>query len=113
MSDESQSESDGVQAKPEAGPFQPYMPKATGPGFPPDWSGSFPASSLRRIVRSATVEDAGVQATTEAVILLHSIRRILIWMLVIIPMVAAALIITLTVLSDTAEPACTSIYSCR
>ncbi|MFJ8962063.1 hypothetical protein ACIRG5_22010 [Lentzea sp. NPDC102401] len=47
-------------------------------------------------------------------ILLHSIRRILMWMLVIVPTVGAALFIALVVMENTAEPApCTSIYSCR
>ncbi len=51
-----------------------------------------------------------MQATTEAVVLLHSIRRTLVWMLAIIPITAGALL----VLGDTADPApCTSLYDCR
>lgn len=114
MPDEPQTSSDESQVNSEVGPYQPYVSKETGPGTGPDWSGSYPAASLRRIRASATTEEAGVQATTEAVILLHSIRRILMWMLVIIPVTAAGLIIALAVVSGTAEPeSCTSIYSCR
>ncbi|WP_167969817.1 hypothetical protein [Lentzea indica] len=114
MSDEPQTAPDESQINSEVGPFQPYVSKATGPGTGPDWSGSYPAESLRRIRASSTAEEAGVQATTEVVILLHSIRRILMLMLVIIPIIAAALVITLIVVSETTGPApCTSIYSCR
>ncbi len=114
MSDESQTASDEPQVSPEVGPFEPYVSKTTGPGTGPSWSEPYAAASLRRIRASATIEEAGVQATTEAVILLHSIRRILMWMLVIIPAIAAALIIVLVAVSESAEPApCTSIYSCR
>jgi hypothetical protein len=113
VSDEPPTETDKSQVNPEFGPFRPYQPKESGPGTGPDWTGSYPASSLRRIRKSATVEEAGVQATTEVVILLHSIRRMLMWVLVIIPIVAGALLITLVAVSGSAEPACSSLYSCR
>ncbi|MFD4636650.1 hypothetical protein ACFWN2_05000 [Lentzea sp. NPDC058436] len=80
---------------PEVGPFQPFVQQATGPGTGPDWKSRLPAASLRRIRASATTEEAGVQATTEAVIVLHSIRRILMWSLVITPGFAAAAVIGL------------------
>lgn len=112
MSDESQTAPEKPQSD-EEGPFKPYVSKATGPGTGPDWSEGYPAESLRRIRASATVEEAGVQATTEAVILLHSIRRMLMWTLVIIPIIAVGLGITMIVLANASEPACTSIYSCR
>lgn len=119
MSDDSQTVPDAGSAVPEKprseeGPFKPYVSKSTGPGTGPDWSEAYPAASLRRIRASATVEEAGVQATTEAVILLHSIRRMLMWTLVIIPIIAIGLGITMIVLSNAAEPArCSSICSCR
>ena len=114
MSDEPQSVPEKPQVKSEVGPFQPYVSKEAGPGTGPSWSEAYPAASLRRIRASATIEEAGVQATTEAVILLHSIRRILMWMLVILPAIATAVIIALVAVGDAAEPAsCTSIYSCR
>lgn len=106
--------SDEPKADPVAGAFELQVQKESGPGTGPDWTGSYPADSLRRVRAAATTEEAGVQATTEAVILLHSIRRILMWMLVIVPTVGAALFIALVVMANTAEPApCTSIYSCR
>lgn len=103
-----------ASSQPEVGPFKPFVSKGRGPGSGPAWSEPYPAESLRRIRASATVEEAGVQATTEVVILLHSIRRMLIWTLVIIPLLAAGLVITLIAVSSAAEPApCTSIYGCR
>jgi hypothetical protein len=114
MSDEPQSASEESSARSEAGPFQPHVSKETGPGSGPDWTEAYPAASLRRIRAAATIEEAGVQATTEAVILLHSIRRILMWMLVILPAIATAVIIALVAVGDGSGPAsCTSIYSCR
>lgn len=98
----------------EQGPFKPYVSKETGPGTGPDWSGDYAKESLRRIRASATVEEAGVQATVEVVILLHSIRRMLLWALVIIPLVAVGLWITMVVIASGSEPSsCTSVYSCR
>ncbi|ANZ37446.1 hypothetical protein BBK82_16725 [Lentzea guizhouensis] len=99
MSDNSDAST--ASAHTEQGPFAPYVSKATGPATGPDWMGSYPAQSLRRIRASATVEEAGVQATTEAVVLLHSIRRMLMWTLVIVPMIAAGLAITMIVVSGT------------
>lgn len=87
-------------ADPEVGPYQPYVSRRTGPGTGPDWMGAFPAASLRRIRASASVEEAGVQATTEVVILLHSIRRFLLWMLVIVPVASTALLIGLILLGS-------------
>ncbi|MGW6928538.1 hypothetical protein ACWGE0_00655 [Lentzea sp. NPDC054927] len=106
--------SDEPEIDPEVGAFQPYVQKRTGLGTGPDWKNPYPAASLRRIRASATVEEAGVQATTEAVILLHSIRRILMSMLVIIPVAAAALFITLMIVDNASTPApCSSIYTCK
>ncbi|MEV6241736.1 hypothetical protein [Lentzea sp. NPDC051838] len=113
MPDEPEVAADQTQVDP-ADAFRPIAQKEAGPGTGPDWSGTYPAASLRRIRAAATTDEMGVQATTEVVILLHSIRRILMWMLVIVPVAAAALIIALTVVGDSAEPApCSSIYSCR
>jgi hypothetical protein len=100
--------------EPQAGAFELRVQKEKGVGTGPDWSGSYPTDSVRRIQAATTIEEAGVQATTEAVILLHSIRSILMWMLVIIPILGAAAFITLLVIANAAEPAtCTSIYNCR
>ncbi|MFD5831479.1 hypothetical protein [Lentzea sp. NPDC060358] len=79
------------------GPFAPYISRRTGPGTGPDWARMWPSESLRRIRASASVEDAGVQATTEAVILLHSVRRLLMWNLVLLPSFAAASLIALLI----------------
>lgn len=87
-------------AESEFGPYSPYVSRRTGPGSGADWLGEFPDASLRRIRASASVEEAGVQATTEMVILLHSIRRILMWMLVIVPVVSLVLLIGLIALGS-------------
>ncbi|MET9627472.1 hypothetical protein ABZX92_08405 [Lentzea sp. NPDC006480] len=113
MPDEPQIESAEPEATSADSPFQLSVQKDAGPGTGPDWSGTYPVASLRRIRAAATTEEAGVQATTEAVILLHSIRRILMWMLVIIPIVATAVIIVLVVGDSAESKPCTSIYSCR
>ncbi|MCG8926826.1 hypothetical protein [Lentzea sp. CC55] len=92
------------------GPFKPYVQQEAEHG--PMWNNGLPEASLRRIRASATVEEAGVQATTEAVILLHSIRRTLIWTLIIVPLTVLGLLITIVAVGG--EPtACTSVYSCR
>ncbi|SER77038.1 hypothetical protein [Lentzea albida] len=102
-----------MSEEPQAGAFELRVQKERGVGTGPDWSSSYPADSVLRIQAAPTVEEAGVQATTEAVILLHSIRRILMWMLVIIPVLGAAAFITLLVIANAADPAaCTSIYNC-
>lgn len=98
----------------EQGPFKPYVSKETGPGTGPDWSGSYAKESLRRVRASASVEEAGVQATVEAVILLHSIRRMLLWALVVVPLLAVGLWITMVAIASGSESSsCTSAYSCR
>ncbi|NUT53670.1 MAG: hypothetical protein HOV94_41235 [Saccharothrix sp.] len=79
------------------GPFQPYVSDYQGaPGTGPNWNQVFVRASLHRIRHSPTVAEAQAQAATEAVVLLHSIRRILIWTLVIIP--AAVLVLAVVLL---------------
>lgn len=51
----------------------------------PSWSTAYAANTLARIRRADSVETATAQAVTEVAILLHSIRRVLIWPAVIIP----------------------------
>ena len=73
------------------GPFQPSVSEYHGtPGTGANWKHHFAQASLNRIGNSPSVEDAQAQATTEAVVLLHSIRRILIWTLVIVPVLLVA-----------------------
>lgn len=103
MSEDPQVVSDAVPAEPgqdPQGPFAPFVSKRTGPGTGPDWVGVWPEASIRRIKASATVEEAGVQATTEVVILLHSIRRMLMWNLVILPLVAVGVLIVMLVVAS-------------
>lgn len=74
--------------------FQPAMSgNDDGPGSGAPWHQPFVKASLHRIRSSATVEAASVQATTEVVVLLHSIRRILIWTAVIIPAALLAVVL--------------------
>lgn len=79
----------------------------------PSWYPTFAEGSLKRINEAGTPERATAQATAEAVMVLHSIRRILIWTAVIIPLIACAVWVTMIVVADTAQSErCVSIYSC-
>lgn len=97
-----------TEPKPGEGPFQPYISKravGTVIAVGPSWGSDYAKASLHRIRSSASVEEAHAQATTEVAILLHSIRRILIWTAVIMPTVFVVLGIVLTIaLADTPAP---------
>ncbi|MFT7839795.1 hypothetical protein Q5530_26935 [Saccharothrix sp. BKS2] len=64
-------------------------------GNGPTWSPAHAARSLRRINEAGGPAEATAQAAAETVMVLHSIRRILIWTAVIIPAVLAVITITL------------------
>ena len=104
MSQQSQPATEAASAPQQdpQGPFAPYVSKRTGAGTGPDWVRMWPSESLRRIRASATVEEAGVQATTEVVILLHSIRRMLMWTLVILPIVSSVILIAVILVASSA-----------
>ncbi|XVS61714.1 hypothetical protein ACQPYE_25860 [Actinosynnema sp. CA-299493] len=79
----------------------------------PSWSHDAAANSLKRIKAAGTPEQATAQAAVEAVMVLHSIRRILIWTAVIVPLVVGALWVTMIVVAGNSEPErCVSLYSC-
>ncbi|QQQ75713.1 hypothetical protein IOD16_32305 [Saccharothrix sp. 6-C] len=87
-------------SEPQPGPFQPFVSVYQGtPGTGANWKHHFAQASLHRIRNSASVEEAQAQATTEAVVLLHSIRRILIWTLVIVPLVLVAVGVVVIVMA--------------
>ncbi|MFJ8814156.1 hypothetical protein [Amycolatopsis thermoflava] len=72
-------------------------------------------ASHGHIVEADSPSDAARQIALEQLSVLHSIRRILMWVLVIIPVVAATIFITLVVLasnSSSSGSSCsyTSIY---
>lgn len=96
---------------PSAPKFQVAVGKASGVFLGPSWETEAARRSLHRINGAATAEEAVAQGVAEGVMVLHSIRRILIWTAVIVPSLVAAVAIVLMVAS--AESAsCTSIYSC-
>lgn len=66
-----------------------------GVGDGPSWRTSFVKWSLERIEKAATSEAAATQALVEQVVILHSIRRILIWTLVLLPLTLTAIIVIL------------------
>jgi len=81
----------------------------------PSWQ-SFPVkASLKRISSAGTIESANAQATTEAVVLLHSIRRTLVWTAVIVPLILVAAGVTLAITAaNTGSTSCVySAYSSR
>lgn len=82
------------------GPFQPSVSEYQGtPGTGANWTYHAAQASLTRIRNSQSVEEAQAQAATEAVVLLHSIRRILIWTLVIVPVLLVAVGVVLIVMT--------------
>lgn len=83
-------------------------PKATFLG--PSWETEFARRSLHRINKAATTEAAVAQGIAEGVMVLHSIRRILIWAAVVVPLLVAAVGVILMVAGG--EASCTSRYSC-
>lgn len=98
---------------PSTGAFVPLKPERQGAGLPPDWTTGNVTASLKRIRSAETMGGAQAQATTEAVVLLHSIRRMLLWTLVIIPTILVAFGVTLVVMasqSSSGSPTC-SAYS--
>ncbi|HWU12111.1 MAG TPA: hypothetical protein VN520_38185 [Streptomyces sp.] len=80
----------------------------------PTWFPTFAARSLKRINAAGDADRATAQGVAEVVMILHSIRRILIWTAVIIPLIAAAVWVTMIVVANNAsEPErCYSLYSC-
>ncbi|MEV6607930.1 hypothetical protein [Kutzneria sp. NPDC051319] len=84
-------------------------------GYGASWSTDNVKASLTRISSSSSVEQAQAQASVEAVVLLHSIRRILMWTAVIIPLllVAAGIILTVTTSNSGSSSCSYSTYSSR
>lgn len=83
-------------------------PKATVLG--PSWETEFARRSLHRINSASTTDEMIAQGIAEGVMVMHSIRRILIWTAVIVPALVAGVAIVLMVASG--ETSCTSVYSC-
>ena len=84
-------------------------------GSGPSWSTDHVKASLTRISTAATADQANTQAVTEAVVLLHSLRRILIWTVVIVPLILVAAGIALAITAaNTGSSSCSySVYSSR
>ena len=100
------------------GPDQPVfdaeVSTESGMATGPSWSAYYVKASLTRIGKGETPEAVQAQAITEAVVLLHSIRRILIWTAVIIPSIVLALgVILLVVAQSESAPSTCGIYSSR
>lgn len=68
-----------------------------GVGDGPSWRTQHVKHALQRIEKAPTLDMAATQALTEQVVVLHSIRRILIWTLVLVPLILTALGIILIV----------------
>ncbi len=68
-----------------------------GPG--PDWRVPPAKAALARIASSSDVAQAQAQAAVEQVVVLHSIRRILIWTAVVIPAAVLVLAVILLVVT--------------
>ncbi|WNV84450.1 hypothetical protein [Umezawaea sp. Da 62-37] len=92
--------------------FAPVVQSDTGPGSGPSWQQLFADASLNRIRERDTAEATHIQATTEVVIVLHSIRRILLWTAVIIPIVVTTLGLILIIgAASESKPSTCSVYS--
>lgn len=103
--------------EPEATPEPAWKPKrpegADGPGNGPSWRAQYAAQSLGRIMKAPTVETVIAQALVEQVVLLHSLRRILIWTLVLVPLIMTAIGIILIASGQAAEPKDCGLYGTR
>lgn len=98
--------SEDTQTPPPA--FEPLISgNIDGVGSGPPWRQDFVKASLFRIRSSPTAEAAQAQATTEAVVLLHSIRRLLMWTLVVVPIMLLALGIVLMVTASASDSSST------
>lgn len=88
-----------AQPHADAVPFQPTIP--THPKGTWDVGASWlfnPARhSIHRIEQASSVEQAQAQAAVEAVVLLHGIRRILLWTAVVVPAVLLVVGVVLAV----------------
>lgn len=84
-------------------------------GYGASWSTDNVKASLKRISSSSSIDQAQAQATVEAVVLLHSIRRILMWTAVIIPLllVTAGVILTVATTNSGSSSCSYSAYSSR
>lgn len=87
------------------GAFSPATAYTTGPGDGAPWHKPRVKASLSRISAAPTAEAAHAQAVTEQVVLLHSIRQILVWSLILIPALLTAIGVVVLVLGQPAAPA--------
>jgi Na+/alanine symporter len=71
----------------------PDLEAPAGPGSGPSWQTKYVTDAVQRIESATSVATASVQALAEQVVVLHSIRRILMWTLVLIPLVAIAIVL--------------------
>lgn len=69
----------------------------------PSWETEFAQRSLRRINAANTTEEAIAQGVAEMVMVAHSIRRILIWTAVIVPLILATVAVILMVSASNAD----------
>lgn len=99
---------------PSPGPaWAPTTAATTSPGDGVPWHTREVKRSLKRISDAPNLDAAQAQALTEQVILLHSIRRILIWTLVLVPVILTALGIILLVSGQAADPKDCGLYGTR
>ncbi|GAA3841176.1 hypothetical protein GCM10022243_04440 [Saccharothrix violaceirubra] len=76
----------------------------------PSWETGFARRTVQRIDEQATTDEAIAQGIAEGVMVLHSIRRILIWTAVIVPTLITGAVIVLMAVGG--ESSCTSVYTC-
>lgn len=79
----------------------------------PPWNTDLATASLNRIRNAPTIDAAHAQATVEAVILLHSIRRILLWAAVIILTIALIFGLTWGIVAAQSDEVDCPTYSSR
>lgn len=75
--------------------FEPVGYKQADQASGPAWHTDSVRATLKRIRNAPDAASVQAQVTTEAVVLLHSIRRILIWTAVVIPVALLAVAIIL------------------
>lgn len=80
----------------------PNSPGGLGSG--PSWRTQDVKRALERIEKAQASDAAATQALVEQVIVLHSIRKTLVWVLVLVPLILTALGVILLVSGQPADP---------
>ncbi len=86
----------------------PWTPVVASSFDGPHWHGNQVQASLDRVARAPGSAEMAIQAQVETMVLVHSIRRILLWTAVIIPLILIGTTVALAIAGEAAG--CTPSY---